>query len=1032
MQNKGFVRLLAAALLLVCLFYLSFSFVTSHYDKKAKEYAGGSTERYYNYMDSVSGDEVWIGYTLKQCREKEINLGLDLKGGMNVTLEVSVADILRALSGYNTSPAFNEALNATRIRQARSGDNFLRIFKEEFEKIDPNARLSTIFSTLELKDKIQLSTSNDEVIKVLQQEVNSAIDNSFNVLRSRIDRFGVVQPNIQRLDVEGRILVELPGVKEPERVRKLLQGSANLEFWETYKLEELSSRLEQANAAIREINRLNQQDHQAPAVSELETIEQAVEVAEEAQVAETLTDNSLNADSLTQALKALETTEGNAQDLEKYKEEYPLFYVLNPAQNGNGPVLGYATGADTAKVNAMFATRQVREIMPSNLRLSWSVKPVNPEAKQPLFALIALKVSSRDGRAPLEGDVVTDASMTYAQYSSYAAVSMKMNAEGAKTWARLTKENIGREIAIVLDGYTYSYPTVYTEITGGSSEITGQFSVEEAKDLANVLKSGRMPAPARIVQEDVVGPSLGQEAIRSGLISFIIAFFIVLLYMLFYYGIVPGLIADGALLLNVVFLFGILASFNAVLTLPGIAGIVLTLGTAVDANVLIYERIREELRAGKNFKKAIKDGYGNAFSAILDANVTTLITGVILFYFGTGPIKGFATTLIIGIITSFFTAVFITRLVYERIMKSDKNFNITFTTKITKNWFQNTNFDFIKARKMGYIISGSIIAIAIISLSVRGLSQGIDFSGGRNYVVRFEQPVSAEDVREVVSNVFPGAQTSVITMGANNQLRITTNYEINSLDDNIDSQMETMLFNALKDQYNDQITQQMFVERFTNDNGVYRAPINDTEMTYGIQSSQKVGPTIADDIKTSAVWSILLSLIAIALYILIRFRNYAFSVGAIVALIHDVLFILAVYSIFYSIMPFSLEIDQAFIAAILTVIGYSINDTVVIFDRIRENMVLFPKRNPRDLINMSLNSTLSRTFSTSFSTALVLLTIFIFGGEVIRGFVFALLLGVFVGTYSTLFVATPVSYELRRRQMKLGIASCRERVLRLV
>ena len=1018
MQNKGIVRILAAALMLVCLFYLSFSFVTSHYTNKANEYAQGDSREFYNFMDSVGGEKVWLGYTLKECREKEINLGLDLKGGMNVTLEVSVADILRALSGYNTSPVFNEALNATRIRQSKSGDDFLRLFKEEFEKLDPNARLSTIFGTLELKDKIQLSTSNDEVIKVLQEEVNSAIDNSFNVLRSRIDRFGVVQPNIQRLDVEGRILVELPGIKEPERVRKLLQGSANLEFWETYKFGELKGRLDQANAAIRDLNRLNKQAQQTQVESATEVLEDALQVAEAETKIEDETGEAISLDSLAKDLKAGQASGNNEDEIAKMREEYPLYAMLQNDGQDNTPVLGYASGADTSRVNAMLQLRQVREVLPSNLRLSWTVKPINPESKQPVFALIALKVTNRDGRAPLSGDVVTDAQMDYGQFSSYATVSMKMNAEGAKTWARLTKENIGREIAIVLDGYTYSYPTVNDAITGGRSEISGRFTPEEAKDLANVLKSGKMPAPARIVQEDVVGPSLGQEAINSGLISFLIAFVLVLLYMIFYYGLIPGLIADGALMLNVVFLFGILASFNAVLTLPGIAGIVLTLGTAVDANVLIYERIREELRAGKNFKKAIADGYSNAFSAIFDANITTLMTGIILFYFGTGPIKGFATTLIIGIVTSFFTAIFLTRLVYERLQKSEKERNLTFSTSITKNWFQNTKFDFVKARKVGYIISACFMIIAIASLSFRGMKQGIDFSGGRNYVVRFEQPVNAEDIRETLSNTFPGSQTSVITMGAANQVRVTTNYEIESLDEDIDSRMEEMLYNSLKPYLNDQVTKQMFVERYNNHGGIYRLAANETESTYGIQSSQKVGPTIADDIKTSAVWAILFSLIAIALYILLRFRNYAFSVGAIASLVHDVIFILGVYSVFYSIMPFSLEIDQAFIAAILTVIGYSINDTVVIFDRIRENLNLYPKRNFAEQINNSLNSTLSRTFSTSLSTALVLLIIFIFGGEVIRGFVFALLLGVLVGTYSTLFVATPVAYDLRRKQLE--------------
>ena len=1002
MQNKGFVRLLAAALMLICLFYLSFTFVTNNYDKKAKAYANGDDQEYYNFMDSVGGEKVWMGYTLRECREKEIGLGLDLKGGMNVQLEVSVADVLRALSDYNTNENFNKAIELSRQRQARSGENFLKIFQEEFEKLDANARLAGIFSTYDLKDRISSSATNDEVVKVLQEEVNSAIDNSFNVLRSRIDRFGVVQPNIQRLDVEGRILVELPGVKEPERVRKLLQGSANLEFWETYKYAEVAPYLEQANAVIRDMNRANEE---ANATEEVVTEEVVAEVAE--------TTDSI-ADLAAELTAETETTEA---DREEMRREYPLFSVLQPMQN-NGPIVGLALASDTADVNNMLAMKQVASLFPRELRFVWSVKAMDPEAQQPVYELIAIKVTNRDGRAPLEGDVVTDARADFDQYSAGATVSMKMNAEGSKTWARLTKENIGREIAIVLDGYAYSFPTVNTEITGGSSQITGNFTAEEAKDLANVLKSGKMPAPARIIQEDVVGPSLGEEAIRSGLMSFVIAFVLVLLYMVFYYGMIPGLIADAMLLINIAFLFGILASFRAVLTLPGIAGIIFTLGTAVDANVLIYERIREELKGGKNLKKAIADGYSNAFSAIADANITTLITGIILVYFGTGPIKGFATTLIIGIITSFFTAVFLSRLVYDRIANREKEMKLEFTTAITKNWFQNLSISFVEKRKIGYIISGVVIAIAVLSLGFRGLKQGIDFSGGRNYVVRFEQPVSTDDVREILSNVFVDAQTSVITMGDNNQVRISTNFGNESIDENIDAQIENMLFTNLKGFMNENVTEEMFVNRYVAVDGAYRVSSLDDATTFGIQSSQKVGPTVADDIKTSAIWSILFALIAIALYILIRFRNIAFSAGAVVGLIHDVLFILGIYSIFYTIMPFSLEIDQSFIAAILTVIGYSINDTVVVFDRIRENVGLYPKRALNELMNMSINSTLSRTFSTSFSTALPLLAMFIFGGETIRGFVFAILLGVIVGTYSTIFIASPLAYDIQAKQNK--------------
>ncbi len=1011
MQNKGFVRLFAIALALVCCFYLSFSFVTSRWDNKAKTAAQGDNQKYYEYLDSVAGEEVWLGYTLKECREKEINLGLDLKGGMNVILEVSVPDILRALSGHNQTPEFTQALANAQARTAKSGADFLTAFKEEFEKIDPNARLSTIFSTYELRERVQLSSTNAEVMKVLNEEVSSAIDNSFNVLRSRIDRFGVVQPNIQRLDAQGRILIELPGIKEPARVRKLLQGSANLEFWTTYNASELMPLFAQANEIIRDIN-----GTQAPK-TEAAPKKAETEAAPEAE----------NIDDLAASLKGnAETAEATETDDARYEEfvrNNPLFALLH-TENNYGPVVGTVLAADTAKVNAMLAIKQVRDILPRELRLKWTVKPIDEKAKQLAFQLIAIYAPNLDGRAPLEGDVITDAGTDFDQFTNGAVVNMKMNAEGAKTWARLTKDNIGKSIAIVLDGYVYSFPTVNTEITGGSSQISGHFTQDEAKDLANILKSGKMPAPARIVQEDVVGPSLGQAAIHDGLISFAIAFCLVLLYMIFYYGLIPGLIADGALLCNIFFLFGILASFQAVLTLPGIAGIVLTMGMAVDANVLIYERVREELRSGKNLKKAIADGYSNALSAIIDANVTTILTGIILAYFGTGPIKGFATTLIIGIITSVFTAVFLTRLIYERMAKSDKERHLEFTTSFTRNWFQNTHFDFVKARKIGYIISGVLMIVAIVSLSTNGLKQGIDFSGGRNYVVRFEQTVDAEELRETLEPVFEGSQLSIITMGSENQVRISTNYAVGDNSDSIDNVIESMLYENLKPYLNEQVTKEMFVQRYTVENGVYAASTENSHVdNYGIQSSQKVGPSIADDIKAAAIWAVIFALIGIGLYILLRFRNWTFSVGAVVGLMHDALLILGVYSLCYMFMPFSLEIDQSFIAAILTVIGYSINDTVVVFDRVRENVGLYPKRPFGRTINDSLNSTLSRTFSTSLSTFVVLVAIFIFGGETIRGFVFAIMLGVIEGVYSTLFVATPITYELTRlKNRKKGVA----------
>lgn len=1008
MQNKGFVRLFSVLLLLVCLYYLSFTAVTNYHENKAKKIAEEDKAIELAYLDSIAGEKVWFGYTFKQCQEKELNLGLDLKGGMNVTLEVSIPDILNVLSGYNTSENFQLAIENAKQRQHNSQEDFLNLFYDEFKKIDPDAQLSTIFSTFNLKEKIQRTSTNDEVMKVLNEEVNAAIDNSFNVIRNRIDRFGVVQPNIQRLDAQGRIMVELPGIKEPERVRKLLQGSANLEFWETYELSEIIAHLSDANNVIRALNEANAQ-------------EEVAEVAVEPTIDET--ESETETDSLASVIENNDT-QTDAEKFAAYKKENPLFAVLNIYANGGqvrpGPAVGMALASDTAKVNAYLRMKQVKDVLPRDLALKWTVKSINDESKTGIFELIAIKVTNRDGRAPLSGEVITDANADFGQFSSSANVNMQMNSEGSKTWARLTKENIGKCIAIVLDDYVYSYPRVNSEITGGRSEITGNFTTQEAKDLANVLKSGKMPAPTRIVQEDIVGPSLGQTAIKNGMISFIIAFILVLLYMICYYGLIPGLIADFALLSNMFFMFGIMASFQAVLTLPGIAGIVLTLGMAIDANVLIYERTREELTAGKNLKKAIADGYKNAYSAILDGNITTLLTGIVLFVFGTGPIRGFATTLIIGIITTLFTSIFLTRLLFERIMAKEKMPNLQFTTNITKNWFRNCNINFVKTRKIGYIISGVLMLTAIVSLATKGLEQGIDFSGGRNYVIRFEQPVNddIDDIRENLSNVFTNSQVSVITMGTANQIRISTNYEIENTADDIDEKLESMLYNALKNQnlLSENISKDLFVEGYVVKDGLYQTDDHSGATSFGIQSSQKVGPTVASDIKISAIWAILISLVVIGLYILIRFRNIAFSVGTIVALIHDTLFIFGIYSIFSSILPFSLEIDQTFIAAILTIIGYSVNDTVVIFDRIREDIALYPKRDKTSLFNMALNSTLGRTFSTSLSTILVVLAMFIFGGETIRGFLFAMLLGMIIGIYSTLYIATPIAFEFSRRK----------------
>ena len=991
MQNKGLVRLFAIALALVCIFYLSFSVVTSHYNNKAKDYAKGDKMKEYNYLDSIASTKVWLGYTLKECREKEINLGLDLKGGMNVTLEVSEADILRSLSDFNNNPNFNLALaNATELQKTNSQKAYIDLFVESYTKLDPNAKLATIYSTFELKDKISLTTTNADVIKVLKTEVEGAISNSFNVLRQRIDRFGVVQPNIQKLG-NGRILIELPGIKEPERVRKLLQGSANLEFWETYDLTEIINNVVEANKVLAKL----QVNGGSVAVKD-STAKTSTAVADKAVKAKPLSDvDSLKAALQKKNAASTANATDSVQQMEKNRKENPLFALLQVnaqgGQAGRGPVVGYAHSKDTVQINEYFKTKQVREILPRDLGLRWSVKSLDKKGE--IFQLIAIKITNRDGRAPLGGDVITDARADFSQTSAYANVSMTMNAEGSKTWARMTKDNIGKSIAIALDGYIYSFPTVNTEITGGSSQITGNFSVEEAKDLANTLKSGKMPAPARIVQENIVGPTLGQEAIDNGLISFIIAFVLVLLYMILYYGLVPGLIADIALLINVFFLFGVLASFGAVLTLPGIAGIVLTLGMAVDANVLMYERIREEMNKGKTMRKAIDDGIGHALSAIIDSNVTTIITGVILAYFGTGPIKGFAVTEIIGVMTSFFTAVFLTRYMLYLYANHESAKEITFITGVTKNWFKDMKVDFMGMRKWFYGLSISLILISFISFGVRGFSLGIDFSGGRNYVVAFDKPVSTDNVRRMLEKAFDGDMPQVITIGSDNQVRIATKYKINDNSPTIDNEIESKIYDNLKPLLKSSITKDQFIK----DN---------------IKSSQKVGPTVADDIKRSAIWAVVLAIFGIGLYIFIRFKEWGYALGVIVSLAHDAIIVLGAFSLLYGFLPFSMEIDQAFIAAILTVIGYSVHDTVINYDRIRENVLLFPKRDRISLINLSVNEMLGRTFSTTMTVILTLLSMFIFGGETIRGFIFAMLFGIIFGTYSSVFIASPITVEM--------------------
>ena len=1000
MQNKGFVKVFAVLLTLVCMFYLSFSFVTRHYNSKAAEYAGGDPVKESSYLDSLSTQKVWLGYTLKQCREMEISLGLDLKGGMNVVLELNVADVIRSLSNNNQDENFNKALDLAYAHQATSQKDFIDLFAEEYKKLDNGARLSAIFSTFELKDKITPQSSDAQVIAVLKEELKSAIDNSFNVLRTRIDRFGVVSPNIQRLETAGRILVELPGVKEPERVRKLVQGSANLEFWETYNLPEIYQQLVAADNMLATILK---SDDTAAVGSDTTAIEATEEVVADNAAAETTND----ADSLLAKIGEDKPEAQAAKSMEEFAKQHPLFAVLQINQyNGQlapGPVVGIADKKDIAKINEYLNMKQVKDILPRNLSLKWGVKAI--DEKEQYFYLYAIKMTNRDGTPALGGDVVTDANADFVQQAgrSEQQVSMTMNAEGAKAWARLTKENIGKAVAIVLDDMVYSAPNVQVEITGGRSQITGHFTPEEAKDLANVLKSGKMAASVHIVQEDVVGPSLGQEAINSGVISFVLALILLMFYMCAFYGVLPGLIADGALVLNIFFTMGILASFQAVLTLPGIAGMVLTLGMAVDANVLIYERTKEELRAGKSLNKAIADGYSNAFSAIFDSNLTSIITGVVLFYFGTGPIRGFATTMIIGLFASFLTAVFLTRIVYEALLAKDKLKNVTFTTSITKDLLTNPKINFLAARKVGYLIPAGIIVLGAISMSTIGLNNGIDFTGGRNYVIRFAQDVKTDEVRNLLDAQLDGS-VSVIQIGTPDQVRVSTNYKIEDNDPAIDQEIENKLFEGVKSLLPEGTTLAQFTDQY-------------------IQSSQKVGPSMADDIKNAAFLAVVFAMFCMAAYILLRFRDISFSVGAFASVAVTTLCIISFYTLLWKVLPFSMEVDQTFIAAILTIIGYSINDTVVVFDRIRETIGLYPKRDRYQVINDALNSTLSRTFNTSLTTLVVVLCIFILGGATIRSFTFAILLGIIIGTYSTLFVATPIAYELQKKKINKKAAA---------
>ncbi len=986
MQNKGIVKFITLLLVLVCIFYLSFSFVTRHYENKA---AAMGEEAGQEYLDSIMNEKVYLGiYSLKQCREMEIGLGLDLKGGMNVVLEVSVPDVISVLADHKTDPAFVKSMNEAKQEEETSQDDFISLFVKSYHKNAPGHRLAEIFATQQMKGKVSTQSTDAEVERALRAEVQSAVDNSFNVVRNRIDKFGVVQPNIQKLEGQtGRIMVEMPGIKEPERVRKLLQGSANLEFWETYNSQEIVPSLAQLNQRF----------------AALDSTSATAAPADTAKADTTAVKAGADKGSLAAALAAKGTAkkagskDADAQ-AEQIRRQNPLFSVFQPMQGNALSVVGYAVARDTADVNKIIYSDIARQVLPSDLKLVWSAKPVDFDKTGTIYELHAIKVTEPSGRAPLEGNVITTARDGFTQMGQ-PCVTMQMNSDGARRWAQLTKANINRAIAIVLDNSVYSAPRVNGEISGGNSEITGNFTIEETKDLANTLNSGKMPAPTRIVQEEVVGPSLGMESIQQGFVSFIIAFVLLMIYLIILYNVIPGMLANLALLFNLFFTLGIMTSFQSVLTMPGIAGLLLSLGMAVDANVLIYERAKEELETGIGVKEAINRGYTNAFSAIFDSNLTSIITGVILFVFGTGPIRGFATTMIIGLCCSFFTAVYMTRIVYDHQLKRDKWLNLTFTTAISRNMMKDTKINFMGKYKSSFAIWGIVALVFIGSFVVRGFSRSIDFTGGRNYVLQFEKPVSPEQVRDVLQGAFGESTFSAIALGTDGHtIRISTNYKIESNDPNVDSEIENILYKELSA---DGLVTQKSVEAFKNP---------DIREGGSIISSSKVGPAIAKDITYGAIVSVVIAIIAIFLYILLRFRNVAFSLGSTVALAFDTLFVLGVYSLLWGMVPMSLEIDQTFIGAILTVIGYSINDKVVVFDRIRENMHLYSKRNLWDLFNDSLNQTLARTINTGSSTLLVLLVIIFFGGESIRSFSLAMILGIVFGTFSSIFIAAPVAY----------------------
>ena len=999
MQSKGAIKFVAVLLAIACIWQLSFSLVTSIQEGKAEAYAQKAVEtfkqssEYANvpdvdkafyldslaknenrrYIDSISSEKVYFGYTYKDVKAKEINLGLDLKGGMNVMLQVQLEDLVSALAGENKTPEFTKALSLAKERSVNSPDDFITLFAQAWKEVSNGQRLAQVFGTYDLASRIGPQSSDEDVLKVIRENAESAVANSYNVLRNRIDRFGVTQPSIQQLGNTGRILVELPGVKEPERVRKLLQGTASLEFWPTFDNADIAPYLQEADAALAAI------------------VEPDSALVAEADVKEAVSDSS---SVLSDEVNA---SASDSKALAEYRKAHPLFAVLQPSGFRSGACIGFANGSDTAKVNRLLNQPEVKGIFPPEFRPVWSVKPSSYVKGGNIFELVAIKVATRDGKAPLDGGAVTDARVSYngqGVNKGNPSVSMTMNAEGASIWARLTKDNVGHQIAIVLDDLVYSYPNVNSAITGGSSEITGNFDVEEATDLANVLNSGKLPAPAKIIQEQVVGPTLGSESIKAGLISFIIAFLLVLVYMIFFYS-GAGFVADIALLCNVLLLFGTLVSFGAVLTLPGIAGLVLTMGMAVDANVIIYERVKEELAAGKGLSKAIADGYSNAYSAIIDGQVTTLLTGIVLFIFGSGPVQGFATTLIIGIITSVVTSIFITRIIFDDRVSKGKN--VSFENNLTKDFLKHTNVNFIDKKKYSYLFSGILIVIAIASISFKGFTYGVDFTGGRTYVVRFDTPVTAEQVRSAAENEF-GETVEVKQFGGESQMKITTKYKVDQESTDVDAEIEGKLYNALKGFFAEKdMTLGEFTSTLDNPNGII--------------SSDKVGPTIANDMKRSAIFAVLIALFVIFAYIAVRFNGWTWGLGGVLSLAHTAIIVIGFFSLFSGILPFNLDVDQTFIAAILTIIGYAINDNVVIFDRIREFKVLHPKTDFKTNANIALNSTLTRTINTSVSTLVTMLAIAIFGGESIRGLSVALILGICFGTYASIFIGTPIMYD---------------------